>query len=93
MLLGYTQGHLIDLILKISVLQANFCWLGDVEEIICPVRGDLMSRIVTMCYGSETPPPPPMLRGEFRPMTTPKLARNVWTYVCWEISSKSGYRL
>ena len=52
-----------------------------------------MFRIVTMCYGSETPPPPPLLSGEFRPMTTPKLARNVWTYVCWEISSKSGYRL
>ena len=37
-LLGYTQGHQKDLFLKISVLQANFCWLGDVEEIICPVR-------------------------------------------------------
>ena len=35
-LLGYTQGHQKDLFLKISVLQANFCWLGDVEEIICP---------------------------------------------------------
>ena len=32
----YTQGHPMDLFLKISVLQANFCWLGDVEEIICP---------------------------------------------------------
>ena len=46
---GYTQGHPMDLLLKISVLQANFCWLGDVEEIICPVRGDVMFRIVTMC--------------------------------------------
>ena len=24
----------MDLFLKISVLQAHFCWLGDVEEII-----------------------------------------------------------
>ena len=29
-----TQGHPMDLFLKISVLQAHFCWLGDVEEII-----------------------------------------------------------
>ena len=35
-LLGYTQGLPKDLFLTISVLQANFCWLGDVEEIICP---------------------------------------------------------
>ena len=25
----------MDLFLKISVLQANFCWVGDVEEMIC----------------------------------------------------------
>ena len=31
---SYTQGHSMDLFLKISVLQAQFCWLGDVEEII-----------------------------------------------------------
>ena len=30
------QGHPMDLFLKISVLQAHFCWLGDVEVIICP---------------------------------------------------------
>ena len=36
-----------------------------------------MFRIVTMCYGAETPPPPPLLRSEFCPMTTPKLASNV----------------
>ena len=48
----------MDLFLKISVLHANFCWLGDVEEIIVlgrkvllgkkiiqGVRGDLKSRI------------------------------------------------
>ena len=26
----------MDLSLKISVLQANFCWLRDFEEVICP---------------------------------------------------------
>ena len=26
----------MDLFLKISVLQANFCWLGDLDKIICP---------------------------------------------------------
>ena len=34
-------------------------------------------------------PPPPLLpngRAEFCPMTTPKLASNIWTYVCWETS-------
>ena len=25
----------MDLFLKISVLQANFCWLGELEKIIC----------------------------------------------------------
>ena len=28
----------MDLLLKISVLQAHFCWLGDVEEIVCPLK-------------------------------------------------------
>ena len=28
----------MDLFLKLSDLQANFCWLGDVEEIICPLK-------------------------------------------------------
>ena len=53
----------MNLFLKLSVLQRNFCWLGDVEEIIDPwkenvaskktiqgVRVDLMSRIASMCY-------------------------------------------
>ena len=26
----------MDLFLKLSVLQANFCWLGDLEKMICP---------------------------------------------------------
>ena len=29
------QGHPMDLFLIISVLQAIFCWLGDLEKIIC----------------------------------------------------------
>lgn len=28
----------MDLFLKLSDLQANVCWLGDVEEIICPLK-------------------------------------------------------
>ena len=53
----------MDLFLKISVLYANFCWLGDVEEIIVlgrkvllgkkiiqGVRGDLKSRIAATGY-------------------------------------------
>ena len=30
------QGHPMDLFLKISVLQPNFCWLGDLDKIKCP---------------------------------------------------------
>ena len=57
------QGHPMDLFLKISVLHAKVCWLGDVEEIIVlgrkvllgkkiiqGVRGDLKSRIAAMGY-------------------------------------------
>ena len=32
----FNQGHSMDLFLKISVLQANFCWLGDLDKITCP---------------------------------------------------------
>ena len=39
------QGHLMDLFLKIPVLQAHFCWLGDVEEIIVPGRKVLLGKI------------------------------------------------
>ena len=28
----------MNLFLKISVLQANFCWLGDLEKMICPLK-------------------------------------------------------
>ena len=31
----------MDLFLKIFVLQATFCWLGDLEEIICPRKENL----------------------------------------------------
>ena len=30
--LVYHQGYPMDLFLKISVLQANFCWLGDLRK-------------------------------------------------------------
>ena len=67
------RGNPMDLFLKISVLEANFCWVGDVEEIICSwkesvagkniIQGDwvdLMSRISFMCYVSETSPTRPL---------------------------------
>ena len=33
-----TQGHPMDLFLKITVLQANSCWLEDLDKIICPFK-------------------------------------------------------
>jgi len=41
---GDVQGHPMDLFLKISVLQAHFCWLGDVEEIIVLGRKVLLGK-------------------------------------------------
>ena len=38
------QGHPVDLFLKISVLQAHFCWLGDVKEIIILGRKVLLGK-------------------------------------------------
>ena len=105
------QGHPMDLFHKISVLLAIFCWLGDVEVMICPwkesVVGNVMSEIAAMCcqkplphsplppppspptehpISSFHPPSPPPWRAEFCRLTTPKLAINVWTYICWETS-------
>ena len=40
----FIQGHPMDLFLKISVLHANFCWLGDVEEIIVLGRKVLLGK-------------------------------------------------
>ena len=34
----------MDLFLKISVLQAHFCWLGDVKEIIVLERKVLLGK-------------------------------------------------
>ena len=34
----------MDLFLKISVFQAHFCWLGDVEEIIVLGRKVLLGK-------------------------------------------------
>ena len=39
-----SQGHPMDLFLKIFVLHANFCWLGDVEEIIVLGRKVLLGK-------------------------------------------------
>ena len=62
-----------SLFLKLSVFLANFCWLGDLEKLICPwkervagkwtiqgVVGDLVPRISGMCLLSETYPPSPL---------------------------------
>ena len=38
------QGHAMDLFLKISVLQAHFCWLEDEEEIIVLGRKVLLGK-------------------------------------------------
>ena len=34
----------MDLFLKLSVLQANFCWLGEVEEIICRLKENVAGK-------------------------------------------------
>ena len=31
----HIQGHPVDLFVKMPVLQANFCWLRELEEFIC----------------------------------------------------------
>lgn len=36
----------MDLFLKLSVLQANFCLLGDVEEMICPWKDSVAGKKV-----------------------------------------------
>ena len=41
---GDVQGHPMDLFLKISVLQAHFCWLGDVKGIIVLGRKVLLGK-------------------------------------------------
>ena len=56
------------LFLKIPVLQAHFCWLGDLEKIICPgkesVSGTIQGVYVYLMSGiaaiiAAIPPPPP----------------------------------
>ena len=98
-----TQGHPMDLFLKISVLQADFWWPGDVEEMICPwkesvarektiqgVRGDFMGKTAGMCYLS---------RASFPLPPTEKVNSALWPYPNWsvmsagKISSRSGCRV
>ena len=82
------QWHPIELFLKISVLQANVCWLGDLDKIVCPwkesdagkleilgVWGDLMCRVATSDSsrgGAQHPAPPPPSLPIFRPNCGPK---------------------
>ena len=65
------QGHPMDLFHKISVLLAVFCWLGDVEVMICPwkesVVGNLMSGIAAMCCQKPLPHSPPPLTPHWTP--------------------------
>ena len=88
-----SQGQPMDLFHKISVLQADFWWLGDLEEIICPwkesvagektiqgVRGDFICNTWHVLFVRSLFPLPTHWEGEFRPLTTPKLVSNV----CWE---------
>ena len=53
----------MDLFLKIPVLQANFCWLGDLEKIICPgkesVSGTIQGVYVYLMSGIAAIPPSP----------------------------------
>ena len=64
------QGHPMDLFPKISVLQAKFSWLGNLEKLICPwkesvagqftiqgVRGDLLYTIARIFYFLSLLPP------------------------------------
>ena len=37
----HDQGHPMNLFLKIFVLQANFCWLGDLEKKFISLEGML----------------------------------------------------
>ena len=38
----HDQGHPMNLFLKIFVLQANFCWLGDLEKKCISLKGMLL---------------------------------------------------
>ena len=78
----------MNLFLKMPVLQANFCWLVDVKEVIWKesvaeikvmevIRVDvILKSYCTVSYPSETP----------------KLASNVWTYSPGKLPIKSGRR-
>ena len=44
------QGHPMDLFLKISALQANFCWLEDLEEIICSGKESFAGKNKDNCW-------------------------------------------
>ena len=98
-----TQGQPMDLFHKISVLQADFWWLGDLEEIICPwkesvagektiqgVWGAFMCKTAGMCYFLEASSPLPPAEN---------VNSALWPHPNWsvmsagKISSKSGRRV
>ena len=82
-----TQGHPMDLYLKISVLQANFCWLGDLEGEL--LLGNRQLRVYLLFVRNLSP----STKGdEFWSMTTPKLASNAHTST-GKLPIKSGCRL
>ena len=94
------QGHPMDLFHKISVLLAIFCWLGDVEVMICPwkesVVRNLMSEIAAMCCQKPLPHSPLPLTPYWTPNfllppTLPPLpeGRNsaVWPHPNWPLMS------
>ena len=39
------QRHPMDLLHKMSVRKANFCWLGDLEKMICPWKESVPGKI------------------------------------------------
>lgn len=67
-------GYPMNLFLKMSVLQANFCWLGDVKEVIWKesvagikvmevVRVDVISKKLLCCPIHQKPPNWPIMSG------------------------------
>ena len=50
----------IDLFLIISVLQANFCWIEDFEEMICPWLERVAGKKIIVDFMSRVAAPPPL---------------------------------
>ena len=70
----------MDLFLKLSVLQANVCWLGEVEEIICRLKENVAGKKIIeggvsegICIRNLAPLPPPP------PFPTEGLKFEIWS--------------